>query len=96
MEIERAGIERGRGRTNFPELGDRARACEAGPGRLGGKALKAFLIAVVLLVVLALGAGALLNVEFAEASSDRYTAGDSVRLDPEMTSAPRENEDPGE
>ena len=50
------------------------------------KALKAFLIAAVLLVVLAIGTGLVLNAEFAEASSDRYQAAGSVRLDPSQRS----------
>lgn len=48
--------------------------------------MKAFLISVVLLAVIALAAGFVLNDEVAEASSDRYTVSDSVRLDPGMRS----------
>ena len=54
--------------------------------RDGRHVLKAFLLATVVLVVLALAAGFLLNAEFAEASSDRHTIEDSVRLDPGMRS----------
>ena len=55
-------------------------------GHWEAKALKAFLIAAVLLVILAIGTGFVLNTEFAEASSDRYQAAGSVRLDPSQRS----------
>ena len=48
--------------------------------------MKAFLIAVVLLIVLAFGASFLLNTEVATASSDAYTVPDTVRLDPGQSS----------
>lgn len=51
----------------------------------GAKGLKAFLLALVLLVVCAFAAQFVLTGRTV-ASSDRYVASDSVRLDPEMRS----------
>ena len=50
-------------------------------GPRGGRTMKAFLIAGAALVVIAVAAGFLLNTEFAVPASERYVAGDSVRLD---------------
>ena len=43
--------------------------------------MKAFLIACVALIVIAVAAGFALNTRFAEPASERYVAGNSVRLD---------------
>ena len=51
--------------------------------------MKAFLISVAALIVIAVAAGFLLNSEFSVASSDRYVASDSVRLDDTQSSNPR-------
>ena len=48
--------------------------------------MKAFIIALVALVVIVFAASFVLDGETV-ASSDRYQAPDSVRLDPEMSSA---------
>ena len=43
--------------------------------------MKAFLIACAALVVIAIAAGVLLRMEFAEPASERYVVGGTVRLD---------------
>ena len=43
--------------------------------------MKAFLVACAALLVISIAAGFLLRTEFAEPASERYVAGDSVRLD---------------
>lgn len=51
--------------------------------------MKAFLISLAALVVIAVAAGVVLNTEFAEPTSTRYTVEDSVRLDDGQNSALR-------